>query len=250
MSKSSGPAFWQPFWGSRPCVNGVLSKRERHPPGIIAAKYDAEWMTRSSRFWHAQDPAAEPRPVSRAEALEDIAQSRGWANWSTMRAALSGPGLPYAKHNAVEADLYHFYGLDTQDPDVVISRIQKDWGYASREIFGVLITACVHTTFAVHAARGVCVGVDALRKSAYYGSGTGVDFLLRVVHTGEVEGPHKEALFSYIREIPGFSVEAALASLPQTKNTAEHLGYYALGMSKVVGRVDNARREGVFRADA
>lgn len=113
------------------------------------------------------------------------------------------------------------------------------------------MTACVHATFAVHAARGVRVGVDALRKSAYYGSGTGVDFLLRSAHSGEVDGPGKEALLSCIREVPGFSVEDALASLPQTEKTTEHLSYYAMGtMASMGGRIDNARQEGVFRPEA
>lgn len=212
-----------------PSIPKAVPARELQPPGIIAAKSTA----RHIQFNDGQ---------SRSAALEKVAQVDGWRNWSTMSAALSGPGLPYPQHNAAAAAAHEALGLRNQDPEEVIRTIDalciwgphnEMWTQRSR----AWLRACVLGLFDLHRRCGTQVGAGVLRHALCLEGDLGFAMIFRAYLIGGLDGPGKLAVRGMADTLPGFSAERALRGERQSEKALEHAGFMSMQFTKPMGDI-------------
>lgn len=220
---------------TRPLATMKRRNRELAPPGIMEAKDAAGWIHRRN-----------VNDMSSGQALEVLAKSRGWANWSTMSAALRGPGLPYPAHAPLAKELHDVLGLSSGKPEDMIRAWKELTSFPLHVEVNDIKTNILRwievngqACFALHAARGVRVGADALRRAFFWDS---FCVYVRAVAHEEITGDVADMVMEITKSIPGFSVDLALAGAEQSERAKERMSFYSLNVTKVIGDlIDEAR---------
>lgn len=203
---------------------GSLLKRDQQKPGILAAKNLAAALGNKSK------------------SLERIAKGSGWENWSTMHAALSRPGLPWPAHCPKMAALHERFGLDSQDPDVVIQKTTDIffevspapargdmWQRRALLFFDASVRGC----FDHHRVHNVQVGILALSAVMTF-QGPSLPFFVRGYLMGHIDGPGRDRVMAIAQGIPAWSNERALRGESQLPKVKEQMGYLIMQFSRTL----------------
>ncbi|MEP3670365.1 MAG: hypothetical protein ABJN42_26955 [Roseibium sp.] len=201
-------------------------EREKQPPGIQVVKSELR------------------EGEKRSAGLERIAKREGFKNWSTMHAALSGPGRPWPVHDQFQDDLHRKLALDTQDPEAVVAALWEAVALDSRAVGGDMwarraylwIDACVYAIFDYHRSRNVQVSFRDLRHGITLES---FDRLFRGYASGEFDGAGRGKLISFAETIPGWSRGRAMMVAKQQTKTQEQVGYITMQLTKPLGEIGN-----------